>query len=136
MRVLIVALAVMLSACATEEAAQAPAASAANRSLAETYNSRGNAQFDARNYAAALVDYDAALRQAPNFAGTLRNRCNTKIALNDLDGALADCEAALRINPPSLCAVAPEPNLHPVQPGRPALKPRHALPTHPPPRPC
>ena len=54
MRVLVVALAVMLSACATEEAAQAPAASAAKRSLAETYNSRGNAQFDARNYAAAL----------------------------------------------------------------------------------
>ena len=99
MRVLVVALAVMLSACAMEEAAQAPAASAANTSLATTYHSRGNAQFNARNYAAALADYDAALRLAPNFAGTLRNRCNTKIALNDLDGALADCEAALRLSP-------------------------------------
>ena len=92
MRVLIVVLAMMLSACAVEESAQAPAASAANTSLATTYNSRGNARFNARNYATALADYDAALRLAPNFAGTLRNRCSTKIALNDLDGALADCE--------------------------------------------
>ncbi|MEP6837352.1 MAG: caspase family protein, partial [Bradyrhizobium sp.] len=62
------------------------------------YHHRGNAFRGKGDYAKAIADYDAANRLSPN-AYTLKNRGLSKQALGDLDGALADINEAIRLDP-------------------------------------
>lgn len=60
---------------------------------------RGQVYAIKRAYALAMPDFDAVLRRAPKDAEALNNRCWTRAATGDLQGALADCNLALQINP-------------------------------------
>nr|GAJ36653.1 uncharacterized protein containing caspase domain [Bradyrhizobium sp. DOA9] len=60
---------------------------------------RGQVYAIKRAYALAMQDFDAVLRRAPRDAEALNNRCWTRTATGDLQGALADCNLALQINP-------------------------------------
>lgn len=60
---------------------------------------RGQVYAIRRAYAIAMQDFDAVLRRAPRDAEALNNRCWTRAATGELQGALADCNLALQINP-------------------------------------
>jgi tetratricopeptide (TPR) repeat protein len=62
-------------------------------------DSRGLARFRRRDFAAALADYDAALKLAPQQAWSLYMRGMTKIALGQADAGKADQTAAAAISP-------------------------------------
>jgi tetratricopeptide (TPR) repeat protein len=62
------------------------------------YHHRGNAFRGKGEYAKAIADYDVANGLSPN-AYTLKNRGLSKQALGDLDGALADINEAIRLDP-------------------------------------
>ncbi len=47
----------------------------------------------------AMQDFDVVIRRAPGDAEALNNRCWTRAATGDLQGALADCNLALQIDP-------------------------------------
>ena len=54
----------------------------------------------------ALADYDAVLAVAPTMVRALVNRCLTRVTLNtDLAGALADCNAAVQLEPANAAAL-------------------------------
>ena len=62
--------------------------------------SRGIAYFSKGDYAKAVADYDEALKLDPRMVPALNNRCLTRaVAGQDLDGALADCTEALKLQP-------------------------------------
>ena len=46
-----------------------------------------------------MQDFDVVIRGNPRDAQALNNRCWTRAATGDLQGALADCNLALQINP-------------------------------------
>ncbi|WP_061027936.1 caspase family protein [Bradyrhizobium sp. CCH5-F6] len=60
---------------------------------------RGQVYAIKRAYALAMQDFDAVIRRAPRDAEALNNRCWTRTATGDLQGALADCSLALQIDP-------------------------------------
>ncbi|MCA1532137.1 caspase family protein [Bradyrhizobium sp. NBAIM03] len=60
---------------------------------------RGQVYAIKRAYALAIQDFDAVLRRAPKDAEALNNRCWSRAATGDPQGALADCNLALQINP-------------------------------------
>lgn len=63
------------------------------------YWRRGMAWQELESYGRAIADYDRAIELAPNSAAYLNSRCSVRaIQGRDLDQALADCEAALRID--------------------------------------
>lgn len=63
------------------------------------YWRRGIVWQELESYGRAIADYDRALELTPNAAEYLNSRCFVRaIQGRDLDQALADCEAALRIN--------------------------------------
>ncbi len=66
---------------------------------AEGYNQRGFASFLRQDYAAALVDIDAALAITPTHLGALSGKVLTLIALDRADEAQAVLRQAVAINP-------------------------------------
>ncbi|TWI09924.1 caspase family protein [Bradyrhizobium daqingense] len=60
---------------------------------------RGQVYAIKRAYALAMQDFDAVIRRAPKDAEALNNRCWTRAATGNLQGALADCNLALQIDP-------------------------------------
>lgn len=60
---------------------------------------RGQVYAIKRAYALAMQDFDFVIRRAPRDGEALNNRCWTRAATGDLQGALADCNLALQINP-------------------------------------
>lgn len=60
--------------------------------------SRGTLFARAGQHERALADYDHAIRVAPKDAYAWRSRCKERLILNkDIDGALADCNEAVRL---------------------------------------
>lgn len=60
------------------------------------WNSMGTVVNEQADVATAQVFFQEALRLEPGFAKARYNLGNTRLALGDAQGALADCEAALR----------------------------------------
>ncbi|MFB6451705.1 caspase family protein [Bradyrhizobium tunisiense] len=60
---------------------------------------RGQVYAIKRAYALAIQDFDVVIRKNPRDGEALNNRCWTRAATGDLQGALADCNLALQINP-------------------------------------
>jgi hypothetical protein len=71
---------------------------AANRNDQDSYFKRGRTYAIKRAYALAVSDFDEVIKQHPD-SETYNNRCWTRAALGDLDGALKDCDEALRLKP-------------------------------------
>lgn len=72
---------------------------------AELLYNRGYAHFWRGDLPKALADYDATLAVSPTMVRALINRCLTRVTLNtNLDGALADCNAAVQIEPDNAAA--------------------------------
>lgn len=68
--------------------------------LAKVYYLRGNANLARGDYAKAIDDYDRALELAKDDANALSERCWARAVLGvEIDGALADCNEALRLRP-------------------------------------
>jgi tetratricopeptide (TPR) repeat protein len=66
---------------------------------AEAFNSRGIAEARQGNQAAAMADFDAALRINPNYALAYFNRAVTYTLQANYAAALAEINTALRIDP-------------------------------------
>ena len=62
------------------------------------YVSRANIHLDAREYAKAIADYDAALKIDQYNTDAYVKRGNAKYQMNNLEGALKDYAVALEIN--------------------------------------
>ncbi|MDT4740659.1 caspase family protein [Bradyrhizobium sp. WYCCWR 12699] len=60
---------------------------------------RGQVYAIKRAYGLATQDFDLVIRRNPGDAEALNNRCWTRAATGDLQGALGDCNLALQINP-------------------------------------
>ena len=60
---------------------------------------RGQVYAIKRAYALAMQDFDVVIRRDPKDAEALNNRCWTRAATGDLQGALADCNLALQMDP-------------------------------------
>jgi len=64
------------------------------------YSNRGNAYNDKGDHARAIADLNEAIRLDPKFATAYNNRCWARFLMGrDLDQALADCTASLRLSP-------------------------------------
>ncbi|WP_246791490.1 caspase family protein [Bradyrhizobium commune] len=72
---------------------------AANASDAISRYKRGQVYAIKRAYALAMQDFDAVIRLDPRDGEALNNRCWTRAATGDLQGALADCNLALQVDP-------------------------------------
>lgn len=72
---------------------------AANANDVVSRYKRGQVYAIKRAYALAMQDFDVVIRGNPRDAQALNNRCWTRAATGDLQGALADCNLALQINP-------------------------------------
>ena len=62
------------------------------------YLNRANIHLDAREYANAIADYDAALKIDQYNTDAYVKRGNAKFQINDMEGALKDYAVALEIN--------------------------------------
>jgi Caspase domain len=71
---------------------------AANRNDQDAYFKRGRTYAIKHAYALAVPDFDEVIRLHPD-GETYNNRCWTRAALGDLQGALNDCNEALRLKP-------------------------------------
>jgi caspase domain-containing protein/tetratricopeptide repeat protein len=71
---------------------------AANRNDQDAYFKRGRTYAIKHAYALAVHDFDEVIRLHPD-GETYNNRCWTRAALGDLQGALKDCDEALRLKP-------------------------------------
>ncbi|CAI7905800.1 unnamed protein product [Closterium sp. NIES-54] len=60
---------------------------------------RGNAEFKARNFLKAAALYTQAIKEAPDNHALYSNRSAAFLQLSKLTKALADAEAAIRLNP-------------------------------------
>ena len=72
---------------------------AANTNDVVSRYKRGQVYAIKRAYAFAMQDFDVVIRRDPRDAEALNNRCWTRAATGDLQGALADCNLALQSNP-------------------------------------
>jgi tetratricopeptide (TPR) repeat protein len=88
-----------------DDLARDPVISDLSRKIAANANDtisrykRGQVYAVKRAFASAMQDFDAVLGRAPKDAEALNNRCWTRAATGDLQGALADCNLALQVNP-------------------------------------
>jgi tetratricopeptide (TPR) repeat protein len=69
------------------------------RDLAISYNNRGSAMGNMRDYDRAIADYSEAIRLNPNYALAYKNRGNAWHFKRDYDRAVADYNQAIRIDP-------------------------------------
>lgn len=89
----------------TDDLARDPVIADLSRRIAANANDtisrykRGQVYAVKRAFAPAMQDFDAVLARAPRDAEALNNRCWTRAATGDLQGALADCNLALQVNP-------------------------------------
>ncbi|MBR0994690.1 caspase family protein [Bradyrhizobium japonicum] len=72
---------------------------AANANDVVSRYKRGQVYAIKRAHALAMQDFDVVIRRDPRDAQALNNRCWTRAATGDLQGALTDCNLALQINP-------------------------------------
>lgn len=72
---------------------------AANANDVASRYKRGQVYAIKRAYALAMQDFDLVIRKDPRDGEALNNRCWTRAATGDLQGALADCNLALQIDP-------------------------------------
>lgn len=72
---------------------------AANANDVASRYKRGQVYAIKRAYALAMQDFDLVIRKNPRDGEALNNRCWTRAATGDLQGALADCNLALQIDP-------------------------------------
>ncbi|WLA54349.1 caspase family protein [Bradyrhizobium diazoefficiens] len=72
---------------------------AANANDAISRYKRGQVYAIKRAHALAMQDFDVVIRRDPRDAQALNNRCWTRAATGDLQGALADCNLALQLDP-------------------------------------
>ena len=66
---------------------------------AETYYNQGNAKRKLRQYAAAIEDYDNAIRLKPDDAKAYYNRGLAKRSLGGYAASIEDYDTAIRLNP-------------------------------------
>jgi len=66
---------------------------------ANTYHNRGTAKHNLGEYAAAITDYDEAIRLQPDHASAYHNRGTAKHALGENEAAIADDDEAIRLHP-------------------------------------
>jgi hypothetical protein len=71
---------------------------AVNRNDQDAYFKRGRTYAIKHAYALAGTDFDEVIRLRPD-GETYNNRCWTRAVLGDLQGALKDCDEALRLKP-------------------------------------
>ncbi|GAB3764076.1 tetratricopeptide repeat protein [Spirosoma pomorum] len=79
-----------------------------NDENAEAFNSRGVAYFELKEYSNASLDYDKAVKLAPDFYRPYYNRGLLKMAQNDPTGALKDYSDAIRLAPDTSKQVSAE----------------------------
>ncbi|WP_461625468.1 caspase family protein [Bradyrhizobium sp. 25ACV] len=72
---------------------------AANANDVASRYKRGQVYAIKRAYALAMQDFDVVIRRNPGDGEALNNRCWTRAATGDLQGALADCNLALQVDP-------------------------------------
>lgn len=66
---------------------------------AEEAKQRGNELFKAGNFIDAITEYSEAIKRKPSDAVYYCNRATARTKIMDVQGALEDCNAAIRINP-------------------------------------
>ncbi len=66
---------------------------------ARAFNMRGAANFELKDYANALLDYEKAIQLNPKDYKPYFNRASVKMEKSDWEGALNDCEKASNIQP-------------------------------------
>jgi len=59
---------------------------------------RANELFHARRFAEALKDYNSALEVNPQYQYGYVTRCETRLQLGDVSGALSDCDTGVRLD--------------------------------------
>lgn len=59
---------------------------------------RGDAKADLGQNAAALLDYNSAIKIDPEYQYAYVTRCETRLQLDDSAGALTDCDNAIRLD--------------------------------------
>ena len=64
----------------------------------EAYYNRGKMQKNANNYKDALTDFNQAIDLDPHYQPAYILRAMVKYALGDKQGAIADCDAVLKMN--------------------------------------
>jgi tetratricopeptide (TPR) repeat protein len=69
------------------------------KDLAVLHYARGVRYFQQRRYAAAIPDFDQAIRLNPAFAQAYTGRCAANAATGKPDRAIADCDQALQLDP-------------------------------------
>mmetsp|Transcript_6488 Transcript_6488/g.19696 ORF Transcript_6488/g.19696 Transcript_6488/m.19696 type:complete len:414 (-) Transcript_6488:52-1293(-) len=65
---------------------------------AEGHKEKGNAAYKKRDFATALEHYSKAFEMEPKHLAYLTNRAAAKLEMNDVDGAIADCEQVIKTN--------------------------------------
>ncbi len=66
---------------------------------AKAFNMRGAANFELKDYANALLDYEKAIKLDPKDYKPYFNRASVKMEKSDWEGALSDCIKAAKIQP-------------------------------------
>jgi tetratricopeptide (TPR) repeat protein len=66
---------------------------------AKAFNMRGAANFELKDYANALLDYEKAIKLDPKDYKPYFNRASVKMEKADWEGALEDCKKASEIQP-------------------------------------
>ncbi len=66
---------------------------------AKAFNMRGVANFELKDYANAILDYEKAIQLDPKDYKPYFNRASVKMEKSDWEGALNDCEKAAEIQP-------------------------------------
>lgn len=66
---------------------------------AKAFNMRGAANFELKDYASALLDYEKAIKLDPENYKPYFNRASVKMEKSDWEGALDDCAKASKIQP-------------------------------------
>ncbi len=89
-----------------EEGKESEAIDALNQAIAKyerhahAYERRGYVNFTLRNYKDALYDFDKSISLAPNNTEAYMGRAKTRIHFDDIDGAVADFEMAIKTSIP------------------------------------
>ncbi len=64
---------------------------------AKAYYKRGNAKYDANDYAGAMADFDHVIELDPQYPNAYICRASARYDLNDYAGAIADYNKAIEL---------------------------------------